>query len=160
MPKFEEVEDQYEANLLRDVYGGYKLQTKLNNMKLVGSGCKFEEMVYKSHLGGAFGLKLTGMPEKVFDQQKKLLYEAAMNRIVLSIHAVIKEDEKNRFVFFGKKIVRSLIIQTIATPQFFFKESDAHGKRDFEYCIQSFKEQLEAQSGMKVKEFSFDYKRE
>ncbi len=151
--KFQDLEENYEENLLKSVYGDdYKLQGKLNNLN-IARRCRFEQVTYRSDLGGAFALKLIEIPDDEKSEVGDLL-----NHLVLSIHLVIKEIEGKKFLFFGKKIERVIIIY-VRVNRGFFKE-DEHSKGDLKYCVEKFKPAIEAESGMKVSAFVYDYERD
>jgi hypothetical protein len=156
--KFEEVENSYERTLLLNSFGnGKALQVKLNNMtfeknnKRLARGCGFEEQVYNSNLGTAFALKVIQIPQTVYDPQEKLLLEAVKNQIVLSIHLIIEENEKKGFMGFGKKVEKHIIVHTKVNRAFYDKND-----RNLQYSIISFKDKIESESGLKIKEFKFE----
>ena len=147
--KYADLEDSYEAELLKKVFGDFKLQSKLNDTsfhkgnKKLARDCKFQESMYQSPLGIAFALTLAQVPEKISDPKEQEIFKNTMGHMVLSIHAIIEEQEKKRFLR-RKKLIRHLKIHVLVSKDFF---ENIHDK-GLQRCIESFKPELESESGL------------
>ena len=158
--KYADLEDSYESELLKNVFGNSKLQLKLNDTsfhkgnKKLTRDCTFQESMYQSSLGIAFALTLSQLPEKTSDPKEQEIFKNTLSHIILSTHAIIEEQEKKRFLR-SKKIIRNLKIHVLVSKDFFENIHDKGLKR----CFESFKSELESESGLKTS-FIFEENKE
>ena len=95
-------------------------------------------------MGIAFALKLAQTPEKIDDPKEREIFDKnKIGHIVLSIHALIEEQEKKPFLR-SKKVVKHLKIHVLVSKTFFENIHDEGLKN----CMESFKPELESESGL------------
>ena len=94
-------------------------------------------------MGLAFVLTLAKIPEKISDPKEQIIFNESAGRMVLSIHALIEEQEKKPY-FRSKKVIKHLKIHVLVSKTFF---ENIHDK-GLKNCIESFKPELESESGL------------
>ncbi len=146
--KYVEYENAFKTELFKTVFVE-KLQAKLNSTffekgtKKLSRECTFQESLSDGSLGITFALKLANIPEKTDDPNEQTIFKKATGHIVLSIHALIKEQEIKP-ILRSERVTKHLELRVLVSKTFFENIHDK-GLKD---CMESLKPELESESGL------------